>query len=144
MSLHLCLLSCCSLSCLARRMPPPEAKKQGVLRKTLRTQAVDSWFIKVEHLRDSFWENTAQTYWVPGKVRDGRFRNWLESARDWAVSRSRFWGTPIPIWSSADGEELVVVSSVEELEQLTGAGKARPYFSATPKTFTSANGRFIQ
>lgn len=83
-------------------------------------QAVDSWFIKVEDLRDALWKNTAQTYWVPEKVRDGRFRNWLESARDWAVSRSRFWGTPIPIWTSEDGTERIVVESVEQLEQLTG------------------------
>ena len=57
---------------------------------------------------------------MPEKVRDGRFKNWLANTRDWAVSRSRFWGTPIPIWTSEDGEELVVVSSVEELQRLTG------------------------
>ena len=81
---------------------------------------MDSWFIRVEHLRERLWKNTEQTYWVPEKVRDGRFRNWLANTRDWAVSRSRFWGTPIPIWTSADGEERVVVSSVEELKRLTG------------------------
>lgn len=81
---------------------------------------MDSWFIKVEHLREKLWKNTEQTYWVPEKVRDGRFRNWLANTRDWAVSRSRFWGTPIPIWTSDDGEELVVVSSVAELKRLSG------------------------
>lgn len=49
------------------------------------------------------------------------FHNWLESARDWAVSRSRFWGTPLPVWTSADGSEVVVIGSVAELEARTGA-----------------------
>ena len=81
---------------------------------------MDSWFIRVEHLREALWANTEQTYWVPEKVKEGRFRNWLENTRDWAVSRTRFWGTPIPIWTSDDGEEMHVISSVEELQRLSG------------------------
>lgn len=50
-----------------------------------------------------------------------RFHNWLENARDWAVSRSRFWGTPLPIWISEDGQEIIVVDSIEKLEKLSGA-----------------------
>lgn len=49
-----------------------------------------------------------------------RFGNWLRDARDWAVSRNRYWGTPIPLWTSADMEEVVCVGSIEELAQLTG------------------------
>lgn len=49
-----------------------------------------------------------------------RFHNWLENARDWAISRSRFWGTPLPLWISDDGQEIMVMDSVEKLEKLSG------------------------
>ena len=58
-------------------------------------------------------------HWVPGHIRDGRFGKWLENARDWAISRNRFWGTPLPIWKSEDGEVLCI-GSVKELEEKTG------------------------
>ena len=51
---------------------------------------------------------------------DKRFHNWLENARDWAISRSRFWGTPLPLWISEDEEEVVVIDSVAKLEELSG------------------------
>ena len=55
------------------------------------------------------------------KLQEKRFHNWLENARDWAVSRSRFWGTPLPVWVSEDGEEILVMDSIEKLEKLSGA-----------------------
>ncbi|KAF7098584.1 hypothetical protein CFC21_100314 [Triticum aestivum] len=83
-------------------------------------RAVPSWFIKVEKIRDQLLECNKETYWVPDYVKEKRFHNWLEGARDWAVSRSRFWGTPLPVWISQDGEEIVVMDSIEKLERLSG------------------------
>lgn len=83
-------------------------------------RAVPGTFVKVEAIRERLLNNNAQTYWVPSFVREKRFHNWLESARDWAVSRNRFWGTPIPMWISDDGEEIVVIGSIAELEARSG------------------------
>ncbi|KAL5550220.1 hypothetical protein UlMin_000396 [Ulmus minor] len=83
-------------------------------------RAVPSWFIRVEQLKEKLLESNMQTYWVPEFVKEKRFHNWLENARDWAVSRSRFWGTPLPVWISEDGEEIIVMDSIEKLEKLSG------------------------
>jgi len=83
-------------------------------------KAVPSWFVRVEEIRDKIIANNRKTRWVPPSVGEGRFHAWLADARDWAVSRNRFWGTPIPIWTSDDLEEVVCVGSIEELYQLSG------------------------
>jgi len=83
-------------------------------------KTVPSWFIKVEDFRDKLVSSNSKTYWVPDSVKEKRFHNWLQEARDWAVSRNRFWGTPIPLWVSDDFEEVVCVGSLDELEKLSG------------------------
>lgn len=83
-------------------------------------RAVPSWFVAVEKIKDQLLENNKETYWVPDFVKEKRFHNWLENARDWAVSRSRFWGTPLPVWMSEDGQHFEVIDSIAKLESLSG------------------------
>lgn len=82
-------------------------------------RAVSSWFVAVEKIKDQVIQNNQTTQWVPEHLRDGRFGKWLENARDWAISRNRFWGTPIPIWRNPEGESICI-GSREELEKLSG------------------------
>lgn len=82
--------------------------------------ASDSWFLNTPKIKDKIVENNSKTKWVPGNLRDGRFGNWLEGAREWALSRSRFWGTPLPVWQSEDGQDTLVLNSREDLKKHAG------------------------
>ncbi|MDP2631548.1 MAG: isoleucine--tRNA ligase [Candidatus Uhrbacteria bacterium] len=77
-----------------------------------------SWFVRVTDLKNRLVSTNHEIHWVPEHIKEGRFGKWLEGARDWAVSRSRYWGTPLPIWRSEDGEVLCI-GSREELEELS-------------------------
>jgi len=77
---------------------------------------LDSWFIKVTDFRDRMYELNHSINWKPKATGEGRFGNWLANANDWNLSRSRYWGIPLPIWRTEDGKEAKCIGSVEELK----------------------------
>ena len=76
---------------------------------------LDSWFIRTTSLKDRMIELNKTINWKPEATGSGRFGNWLENLVDWNLSRSRYWGTPLPIWRTEDGKEEICIGSVEQL-----------------------------
>jgi isoleucyl-tRNA synthetase len=82
--------------------------------------AKNTWYIRTSALKSALLANNEKINWIPAHIRNGRFGNWLENNVDWALSRERYWGAPLPIWISDDCSERLCIGSVAELESLVG------------------------
>lgn len=82
-------------------------------------KAIPSWYVNVEKIKPQLMASNAQINWVPEHIKEGRFGKWLEGARDWAISRNRVWGTPLPIWKNEESGKFICFGSIKDLEEKT-------------------------
>ena len=93
---------------------------------------LDSWFIKISEVKDRMFDLNETINWKPKATGEGRFGNWLKNANDWNLSRSRFWGIPLPIWRTEDKQEEILIGSVEELYNEIEKSIAAGFQTANP------------
>ena len=93
---------------------------------------LDSWFIKVSDVKDKMVSLNKEINWKPQTTGEGRFGNWLANANDWNLSRSRFWGIPLPVWRTKDGKETHVIGSIEELKEAVKKSVAKGLMDNNP------------
>ena len=93
---------------------------------------LDSWFIKIQAVKDRMFDLNETINWKPKSTGEGRFGNWLKNANDWNLSRSRFWGIPLPIWRTKSGNEEIIIGSVKELIEAIDASIAAGNMTSNP------------